>query len=123
METRRRHRMKRSAILIQKIQEIEKLLEEIKLDLQEILGDEEQVKKEDNNQTREETEVPSLGGFYRGDRVKFRPTPTTRGGYGIVKDWTAGVDPFLKIERENSSGNRIVLRKPHKVSYCTPINK
>jgi len=109
--------MRRSEELIKKIQQIESLLSELKLELQEVIQDEINCKKEVVEEEEVKDEEPSLGGIRIGDRVKFLPTNTTRGGYGVVKSWTSGKDPFLRIERENATGNRIVLRKPHKVSH------
>ena len=108
--------MRRSEELIKKIQQIEKLLSEIKLDLKEIINDEINCKKENIEEVKVKEEESSLEGFCTGDRVKFQPTSTTQGGYGVVKGWTTGADPFLRIEREKTTRNRIVLRKPCKVS-------
>ena len=104
------------AQLLKKIQQIEQLLTELKLEVKEILEDEQSNEVEGYTTQKVKTEEPSVRGLHVGDRVKFWATPTTRGGYGVITGWTTGKEPFARIERENSSGNKIILRKPHKIS-------
>ena len=114
--------MKRSEKLNKKIQHIEQLLAELKLEVQELFEEEQSGEKRNIADQRVKTEEPPRKGFQVGDRVRFWPTPTTRGGHGIIKGWTSGNEPFAQIERENSSGNKIVLRKPHKISLSPKNN-
>ena len=111
--------MKRSDGILQKIKEIERLLEEVKLEFQEIFADGVTVKEENKSNKvqggQEGQPGQSLKGFKVGDKVKFGPTATTRGGRGIVVSWTNAEEPFLRIAREGSPKGRPVLRKPHKV--------
>ena len=108
--------MKRSSELLKKIQQIEQLLTELKLEVKEILEEEQSNEVERDRNQKVKTEEPPVRSLQVGDRVKFWATPTTRGGYGVITGWTTGKELFARIERENSSGNKIILRKPHKIS-------
>ena len=51
-----------------------------------------------------------------GDTVSFQSTRTTSAGQGIVRGWTNGRDPFLRIERTNGPHRgEIILRKESRV--------
>ena len=69
-----------------KIQQIKKLLSEIKLDLREVINDKINWKKEKIEEVKVKEEESSLEGFCTNDRVKFQPTSTTPGGYCWQKD-------------------------------------
>ena len=115
--------MKRSDGILQKIKEIERLLEEVKLKVKEVFADGVVVKEEDKSnevQAGQESQPgQSLKGFKVGDKVKFGPTATTRGGRGIIVSWTDAEEPFLRIAREGSPKGRPILRKPHKVQLIS----
>ena len=108
--------MKRSVELIKKIQQIEQLLTELKLEVRAIIGEDQFNESEEHRNQGVKEEEPPVRQLQVGDRVKFWATPTTRGGYGVITGWTSGKEPYARIERENSSGNKIILRKPHKIS-------
>ena len=98
--------------VIDKIQEIEKLLGEVKLEAAG-LAEEEKTKKNKGytcvKSKRDNRPIEV------GDRVRFNSTPQVFGGTGVVESWTKGRDPFLRIRRDGCRKGPPVLRKPTSV--------
>ena len=121
---------------LEKLEQIEKLLAEVKIEFKKDSQAKEAEKSEcvstvnthTNKEDEEETTV-SLGVFdsngreihYR-DEVEFYPTGTTKGGTGLAHSLTRGKDPFLRIKPifHKSKGNiythlEPIKRKPSNV--------
>ena len=121
--------------LIETVNEIERLLESLKLGIASLEGGKteksqqaprkEGIKKE----VKEPKNRVSLGvvdsrgdTIYEGDEVSYEATPSTSAGFGLAHSITRGGDPFLRIkpiylkaDGKTYTKYQPILRKPYNV--------
>ena len=121
--------------LVKKINEIERLLAELKVGVARLgsskaeKSQEAQKQKGIKKEDKEPKERVSLGvvdsrgdEIFEGDEVSYEATPSTKAGHGLAHSITRGEDPFLRIkpiylkkEGKTYTKYQPVLRKPYNV--------